>query len=235
MQSEKNSSKIYAICAGLYKFRKCLEKIKKFSLIIWHEKKLALLLLKNFQNKSLQAILSTWEANVRNVINAIDTMLHVHQASSTEVKSASASPMWEERMPLVEQEHALGILESCVQAYGAEALQELEMYVEQLQEEFLAHVANALRERDIHMEEKLVLSLSSDNMLVLQCQEQEEALLAALGEDALLRQRLQTLRSTAFLAKGMQYMLAAKEEVAPTHMAEYNVCVKGQLSHFYLR
>ncbi len=196
---------------------------------------MALLLLQTFQLKSLQAILSTWEENVRNVTNAINTMLHVHQASDTAMKGESALSMWEERMPMVEQEQALGALEGCVQAYGAEALQELEMYVEQLQEEFLAHVANVLREKDIHMEEKLVLSLSSDNMLVLQCQEQEEALLAALGEDALLRQRLQTLRSMAFLAKGMQYMLAAREDVVPAHMAEYNVCVKGQLSHFYLR
>ncbi len=172
---------------------------------------------------------------MKNVTNAINTMLHVHQASDAAMKD---SVLWQEptsTMSMTDDEQAVSAIEHCIQNFGAEAVQELEEHVESLQEEFLAHVTTLLAEQDIHMDEKLVLSLSSDNTLLLQCQEQEEALLAALGEDALLRTRLQELRATAFLARGLQYMLAAREEKAPSTLAEYNVCVKGKLSHFYLK
>ncbi len=166
---------------------------------------------------------------MRNVTNAINTMLHVHQADSAALKSSESSPVW------LVQEEAVSAIEQCVQSFGHEAMQELEGYVEFLQEEFLAHVHSLLEERNIHMDEKLMLSLSVDNMLLLQCQEQEEALLSALGEDTEVRERLEQLRSTAFLARGLQYMMAAKAQTPPAHMAEYNVCVKGKLSHFYLK
>ncbi len=166
---------------------------------------------------------------MKNVTNAIETMIHVHQASSAAMKNGDSYPL------CLLQEEAVSAIEHCVNNFGQDAVQELEEYVEALQEEFLAHVHTLLEENSIHMDEKLMLSLSADNMLLLQCQEQEEALLAALGGDTFLRERLQNLRSAAFLARGLQYMLAAKAEKVPAHMAEYNVCVKGKLSHFYLK
>ncbi len=172
---------------------------------------------------------------MKNVTNAIDTMLHVHKACSTPMNDGELAVSWQEHMPVIEEEQALSVIEHCVQTFGQDALQELEERVEILQEEFLAHVRARLQEKNVQLEEKLVLSLSHDNLLVLQCQEHEEALLAALGEDVLLRQRLQSLRSAAFMAQGLHFFAASKKELPAAHLGDYHVCVKGKLSHFYLR
>ncbi len=166
---------------------------------------------------------------MKNVSNAINTMLHVHSDANTAMKNGAEAPVW------LEQEEALSAIEHSVRTFGVQAIQDLEEYVEYLQGEFLAHVQSLLQEKNIHMDEKLMLTLSEDNTLLLQCQEHEEALLSALGEDALLREQLENLRSTAFMARGLQYMLAAKAQKVPAHMTEYNVCLKGKLSHFYLK
>ncbi len=171
---------------------------------------------------------------MKNVTNAINTMLHVHKASNVPMNGEKVSS-WQEHMPVAEEEQALSVIEHCVRTFGADALQELEERVELLQEEFLAHVCARLQEKNIRLDERLTLSLSHDNMLVLQCQEHEEALLAVLGEDALLRQRLQNLRAAAFLAQGLQYFSAAKAEKPVSHLGEYHICLKGKLSHFYLK
>ncbi len=178
--------------------------------------------------------------NVTNTTNAIDTMLHLHSASSTASLDTPLSSLENihQHMPVTpanDEEQALNIVEHCLRSFGSDALQELESHMERLQEEFLAHLHTRLQERNIHLDEKLVLSLSNENTLVLQCQEHEEALLVALGEDEALRERLQELRSRALLAHGLQYVVSARDARPTADFAQYKVCVKGMLSHFYLR
>ncbi len=172
---------------------------------------------------------------MKNVTNAIDTMLHVHKVSNASVNDALVTPILQEPLSDTDEGQALNIIEHSVKTFGAEATQELEERIERLQEEFLAHVRQRLFEKNIRMDEKLVVSLSHDNMLVLQCQEQEEALLAALGEDEILHERLQQLRSAAFLAQALQYFTASHAEFPEVSTSEYHVCFKGKLSHFYLK
>ncbi len=174
---------------------------------------------------------------MKKLTNAIDTMLRVHNVSDAASLANSASSLhhWQERVPVNQEEQALQVVEHCLRTFGPEAMQELESHVEQLQEEFLAHLNTLLLEKNINLNEKLVLNLSNENVLVLQCQEQEEALLAILGENDVLHERLQELRAMALLAHGLQYAISARDAKAAANLAEYNVCVKGKLSHFYLR
>ncbi len=174
---------------------------------------------------------------MKNVTNAINTMIHLYTAegalSSTHMDNTEAP--WRNTMPVSEEEQAMKVITHCIQTFGGEAMQELEQHIETLQEDFLAHVHSRLAEKNIQLEEKLVLSLSPENTLLLQCQEHEEALLTALGEDDDLRKRLQELRSAAFISQGLHYVMNAQQENPDENLAEYKVCVKGKLSHFYLR
>ncbi len=174
---------------------------------------------------------------MKNVTNAINSMLHLYTApsplSSEYVDSTPEAYL--EHMPVGEEEQALSVITHCVQTFGGEAMQELEQHIERLQEDFLAHVHSRLAENKITLKEKLVLSLSNENMLLLQCQEYEEALLSAFGEDDELQKRLQALRAAAFLSQGLQYIIGAKQEKPEEHLGDYKVCIKGMLSHFYLR
>ncbi len=182
--------------------------------------------------------------NVTTATNAINTMLHVHSAQATESfgNTSSSQQKWQEQIcanatynAAHEEEQSLNVVTHCLRNFGADALQELENHVERLQEEFLAHLHMLLQEKKIRLDEKLVLSLSNENTLVLQCQEHEEALLTALGENEALHDRLQELRSTALLAHGLHYALSAHDTKVTNNLAQYNVCVKGMLSHFYLK
>ncbi len=170
---------------------------------------------------------------MKNISNAINTMLHTADLSSEHVdisQERNATPLH-----AGEEEQAYKVIDHCISTFGEEALHELQQHIEFLQEDFLAHLYARLTEKNLQLDEKLILSLTAENTLFLQCQEHEEALLAALGEDTDLLKRLQDLRAIAFISQGLLYIRNAKEEKPDASLAEYKVCLKGKLSHFYLR
>ncbi len=175
------------------------------------------------------------EAVVKNVNNAINTMLNVQNELASLNVATPSGTVWQEDLPIASQEQTLEIVEHCILSFGIEALQELEEQIEKLQEEFLALLHSLLQAKKIKLKEKLVLSLCSENTLLLQCYEHEESLLAALGENESLNTRLKELRSKALLAQGLNYLLNAKNLNTLKDIPQYKICIKGALSHFYLK
>ncbi len=176
--------------------------------------------------------------------NAIDTMLCLQKADMpTSTRSIDLNTWYldeQSNMPNhsyseESDEQALTTINQCIRFFGHSATKELEGHLELLQEEFLAHLEELLQNNEINIQEKLTISLSSDNQLILQCQEQEEAILAALGTDDPLLKHLQALRKVALISRGLDYILSVQHGDGNTIIPQYNVCTKGALSHFYLK
>ncbi len=133
-----------------------------------------------------------------------------------------------------DEEQALSTISRCVRFFGDTATRELEEHMELLQEAFIAHLENILQKNEIKIQEKLTLSLSTENTLILQCQEQEDELLNALGGDEIIINHLKELRKIALVGRGLNYILAVQASGNDDYLPQYKVCTKGALSHFYL-
>ncbi len=170
------------------------------------------------------------------ISNAIKAMLHLqshedavhiqpdlHDVSIANTTSATTS------------EEALQAITQCIQSFGEQAKAELYAYTDHLQEDFLLHLHERLRDHKLTIREKLSLSLGENNTLILECAEQEEALLTALGTDDALRQKLSHLREATLQIRGLEYLLHAQDKEATQDLGQFKVCTKGSLSHFYLR
>ncbi len=131
------------------------------------------------------------------------------------------------------EEQALSTINRCVKIFGDTATKELEEHMELLQEAFIAHLDTILQKHNISIQEKLTLSLSTDDTLILQCQEQEDALLNALGHDETIVNHLKELRKIALVGRGLDYILAVQADNSDEYLPQYKVCTKGALSHFY--
>ncbi len=173
--------------------------------------------------------------------NAIDTMLCLQKVDTPTTERARPLYTWDDeydaRLGEASSEHdeqALTTISQCVKLFGHSATKELEEHTDFLQEEFLAHLEKLLQAHDISIQEKLTISLSSDNQLILQCEENEDAILTALGTDETLLKHLQTLRKAALVSRGLDYILAVQTKSDMEFLPPYRVCTKGALSHFYL-
>ncbi len=184
------------------------------------------------------------EGTVKNTTNAVDTMLCLQKADSTQGKrTANLHLAWSNientelgaQYDQDQEEHALGTISRCVNIFGNTATQEIEEQLEFLQEEFLAHLEMLLKKHGINIQEKLTISLTADNKLILQCQEEEELLLTALGDDTKLVKHLQTMQKAALVSRGLDYILAVQNKENLDNLPQYRVCTKGALSHFYLK
>ncbi len=122
-----------------------------------------------------------------------------------------------------------------IRVLGSSAAEALEEQIELLQNQFMTYLTTLLHEKGIVLEEKITLSLSQHNTLVLECAAHEDALLAALGDNEALVNCLRTLRAAALTERGLQYLTAAQQENISDTMPQYKVCAKGALSHFYLK
>ncbi len=187
---------------------------------------------------------STWEVTVKDNTNAIDTMLFLQKADMPASNRSSSLPAWYDDEKNMDSnvtheqdsdEQALATVGQCIKFFGQAATKEIEEHMEYLQEEFLNHLEDLLQSHNINIQEKLTISLSSDNQLILQCQEEEDALLSTLGTDELLLKHLHSLRKAALVSRGLDFILSVQNQNHSDNLPQYRVCTKGALSHFYLK
>ncbi len=181
---------------------------------------------------------------MKDATNAINTMLYLQKADAP-TPDTTAKPIhsltwdYEEQNAEFEEsaaheKQALSTINRCVKFFGDAATKELEEHMELLQETFIAHLESVLQKHEIVIQEKLTLSLSASDTLILQCQGQEEDLLNALGDDATLLYYLKELRKIALVGRGLDYILAVQADYNnDEYLPQYKVCTKGALSHFY--
>ncbi len=184
---------------------------------------------------------------MKDATNVIDTMLCLQRVDGPPSANSATSLYhlnWqntERSMQLDGQsindqdEHALSTINRSIKFFGDAATKELEEHIELLQEAFINHLEILLQKHDIKIKEKLTISLSSENQMVIQCQEEEDALLGVLGTDKVLLEHLQVLRKAALVGRGLNYILAVQSDNNDKPLPQYRVCTKGTLSHFYLK
>lgn len=129
---------------------------------------------------------------------------------------------------------SLDVLLQTVSRHGTQAAQQAERQLETLQDCFLTLLHRQLKKTGIVLTEKLTISLGNNQQLLLESGDDNEALLKALAADNDLRDMFRRLRSLAITAQGIHFLNTAHAaDGAPT--AEYRMCMKGALTHFYLR
>ncbi len=169
------------------------------------------------------------------ISNFLNSMLHLQSTKDIAPMPLTTSAHEQENTRLEPEEQALHTLSHCIDLFGEQAQEDLSTYMEQLQESFLARMQNIMQHHNIAINEKLLLSLSQNNTIVLECEEHEETLLEILGQDEDLRQQLQELRNAALKIRGLDYFMGAKDTHPAEELGQFKVCTKGALSHFYLR
>lgn len=171
--------------------------------------------------------------------NQVRNMLHLRHpaAASPEDGDAFAAPP-----PL--DPAARRALDSLSRIYPL-VLPALEARLDALQEDFLARLTLLMQARGLAPEGRLRLSVAGGNAVLVEGEEDEAAGLYALfAEHQDLSVHFHEMARLAVLAHGMEVTAqacAAAEENA-TALADsaallgrYQMCLKGSLSHFYLR
>lgn len=173
---------------------------------------------------------------MNNAINDLDSMIHVQQATAyPPVSCLPAMPDAHTGGPMTISP-ALDALLDSLSTCGTDAENILEEQLETLQEAFLQKLESTLHKGGVTLTEKLTITLTENQTLVFQSHEDNEELLAALGGCEELQTMFVSLHKLALMSLGLQYMNQAHgPAVLSAHVPQYKMCLKGALSHFYLK
>lgn len=132
---------------------------------------------------------------------------------------------------------ALDALLNSLSSCGTEAESLLEEQLEALQDAFLHKLESTLRQGGVILNDKLTITLTENQTLVFQSHEDNsDELLAALGGCEELQTMFVTLHKLALMSQGLHFMNHAySPALPPANLPQYRMCLKGALSHFYLR
>ncbi len=119
--------------------------------------------------------------------------------------------------------------------------QDMEESLDQLKEAFLSVMYEILAEADIDMQERLVLGLGGEVLRVMdRAHPQADEVDALLADTPMLATVLRQIAADTLMLRSLnalgQAFALCREAVRPDQDEEvesYQVCLKGQLSHFY--
>lgn len=176
------------------------------------------------------------EAAVNYSSNDIDSMLHMNANASTLQGYPKLSTYHQRNAASVQAANAdpLCALMQHVAVNGEDVVKIAEDTLEALQEEFILYVQKKLEDNKINLQDKLNISLSHNNTLVIECADDNEKILSALGEDEHVHAMFMQLQRYAYIINGV-HLLQAGESNGNNTPQRYNMCLKGPLSHFYLK
>ena len=135
---------------------------------------------------------------------------------------------------------ALKNLLDALSTYGDSAERMLEEQLETLQDAFLHKLDSTLVKGGVTLSDKLTISLADNQTLIFQCHEDNERLLAALDSSLEGSEELQdmfvALHRLAIMVQGMNFVNRSRSpRPLDAGMPQYKMCLKGALSHFYLK
>lgn len=171
--------------------------------------------------------------------NELSTMVYIQQNNDLPALSPRAF------LPATTEAHgdqvipispALDSLLDSLSSCGNEAESLLEEQLEALQDAFLQKLESTLRQGGVTLNDKLTITLTENQTLIFQSHEDSDELLAALGGCEELQTMFITLHKLALMSQGLHYMNHAySPALPPQHLPQYKMCLKGALSHFFLR
>lgn len=147
------------------------------------------------------------------------------------------------REPLAHLDEAtLRILHS-LECSGSGLVEALELRLEAMQETFMVQLQSCLGEQFPEFDERILLYLSPMGDLVMESKEQgAEKLCRIISEHPSLQKYFHTMAKIALLVHGLSVashaqcaLKADTENEDVTIFSRYRMCLKGSLSHFYVR
>lgn len=176
---------------------------------------------------------------MNNATNDLGTMLYMQQSSTLPPLSPVVflpSTIEESNGETIKFPPALDALLNSLSSCGTEVETMLEEQLEAMQDAFLQKLESTLRLGGVILNDKLTITLTENQTLVFQSNEDSDELLAALGGCEELQTMFITLHKLALMSQGLHYMSQAySPALPPSNLPQYKMCLKGALSHFYLR
>lgn len=126
---------------------------------------------------------------------------------------------------------------------GSGLVDAIELRLEAMQEAFMAQLQSCMKEQTLDFDERLVLYLSHTGDLVVEGKDQDaEKLCRIISEHPALQKYFHVMAKVALLAHGLSVASQAQgalkanaDDVDATVFSRYRMCLKGSLSHFYVR
>lgn len=164
---------------------------------------------------------------MNNTANAISTMVHLQRGTELFENSPAQESAGHNQ--------AITAIRLNIEKYGKTAVAQLVRHIEHLQDAFLHHLSEVVSGSGAKITEKVLFTLGQEDTLLIEYQEENEKLLAALSSNAQLRSILQELKESSLMLRGLQYFQNDAQTVHTQPLPDYKVCLSGSLSHFYLR
>lgn len=126
---------------------------------------------------------------------------------------------------------------------GDSLVEALEVRLEIMQEAFMTQIRSQVEQVGLKLESRLLLFLSPAGKLVVEGSDADaEGLCRIISQQPSLQRLFQQMAQAALLSHGLavasqaQQALAAQEETLEAPLfSRYRMCLKGPLSHFYIR
>lgn len=130
----------------------------------------------------------------------------------------------------------------CLAKDGEELVTALEEQLDSLQEAFMDMLNMQLEERSLRPEDRLHLFISPEGTLVVEGSDNDADLLCdIIARRPDLQKSFKQMAQVAMLSHGMELathihndMVDQSEDATPL-LGRYHMCLKGPLSHFYIR
>ncbi|WP_304680062.1 hypothetical protein [uncultured Desulfovibrio sp.] len=173
--------------------------------------------------------------------NHLASMVHMQSGSSVTIAAAVESDSGTDASILL-PDRASRALQNLARD-GNELSQALEERLDSLQESFMALLQRQMNGDKLHLEERLHLYLSPEGCLVVEGSDTDtEKVCAIISRKPALQRRFQELARLALLSHGVEVACQAhtalqksEQETGNTLFSRYHMCLKGALSHFYVR
>jgi hypothetical protein len=131
---------------------------------------------------------------------------------------------------------------NCLAKDGEGLVNALEARLDELQEAFMDMLNTQLQERHLRPEDRLHLYLSPEGTLVVEGKDNDSALLCdIIARKPDLQKSFKVMAQVAMLSHGVELatqiqndILEQMDDAAPL-LEHYHMCLKGPLSHFYIR
>jgi hypothetical protein len=131
----------------------------------------------------------------------------------------------------------------CLTQDGENLVLALEARLDSLQEAFVGMLNSQLMEKQLRPEDRLHLSLSSDGTLVVEGNDNDTNLLCEIiARKPTLQKSFREMAQVAMLSHGVELVTQIQSDIADQDCDEvnpllgrYHMCLKGSLSHFYVR
>lgn len=168
-------------------------------------------------------------------------MLHVQSGAAGGDPAIRETPP--AGQPLHELDEAAARALRCLAQDGEGLVQALEARLDSLQETFMDMLNSQLAEKQLRPEDRLHLSLASDGTLVVEGNDNDTDLLCEIiTRKPFLQKSFREMAQVALLSHGVELATQIQNDMAypdgeemEPQLGRYHMCLKGALSHFYIR